>query len=130
MALKGINSKDVLEKMIEETINGLVHLDDDSGRVLFTPSATKLPNRQRVLVYLVALRGLHFLNSGLPSGAARNDIEEDTRIGRAEVRRALSSLQTDRLIARQIFGQYFVCEPALPIAKAEIDLTRDTYKIK
>jgi len=132
MALKDlVKPKDTLaEKMIEETITGLVHLDEDLGLVLFTPEATPLPNRQKVLVYLVALQAWRFLARRFASGAGRDEIVEHTRMGREEVRRALNSLETDRLVARQSFGRYFVCEPALPIAKAEIDATRKAFGIK
>ncbi len=71
-----------------------------------------------------------FLAPRFAAGAGRDDIEEHTRIGRSEVRRALKSLETDRFITRQTFGRYVVCEPALPIAKAEIDATRKAFGMK
>ena len=61
-------------EMIEKTITGLVRLDEKLGLVLFTPEATPLPNRQKVLVYLVALQAWRFIGSGFPSGAGRDDI--------------------------------------------------------
>ena len=132
MALQDlVASKDSLaEKWIDEAIKGLIHLDKDLGLVLFTPESTKLPDRQKVLVYLVALQAWRFVAPKVTAGAARHEIEEHTCLGSNEVRRALASLEKDRIVVRQNFGRYFLSDPAMPIAKTEIDATRKADGIK
>ncbi|HVJ33777.1 MAG TPA: hypothetical protein VND94_11720 [Terriglobia bacterium] len=121
MALKDLVSKRaaLTEGAIEEIISSYVRFDPEERVVIFTPNASGLQNRARILVYLVALQGWPFVSDEeIPIDAKPSEIEEHIGIQGGTLRPILKELK-DRHIVSERNGRYFVRPASLEAIKAE-----------
>jgi hypothetical protein len=116
--------------LVEEAIRGLACFDREQGVVLFTPNASRLQPRQRVLLFLLALQFWHLDKRPIrkPNCACWWHIKKRTCLGVEDLDLALMELRRANYIGRR-YGRYFVRDPALPFATAEITTTKQSLKI-
>src|SRR5690242_19526362 len=73
MALKDLvaTRRQLNEAAIEAIVKDYVRYDPDKAEIILTPAATRLPNKQKVLIYLVALEGWVYLKPELEAASAK-----------------------------------------------------------
>jgi hypothetical protein len=125
MPIERINASKEFKNLTHKIISGFVKLDPDKRIIVFTSDGSKLFDRQKVLVYLVALN--YWPNP--PWDAAEREIEEQTCIVRWALRPTLDEFMLRNIIAKR-WGRYSVREAALTIILAEIDEIREEKKKK
>jgi len=122
MALKDLVAQkgSLDEAAIEEIVSEYVRYDPEAQTIAFIPGAADLPNRAKVLVYLVALQGWPFVTDAAISVDAKpGDIAEHLGIPGGTLRPILKELK-DRHIIAERNGRYFVRPISLASIKSEL----------
>ncbi len=102
MALKDLTIKGsvLTEKQVEVIVSSYIRYDVKEKQIVFLPASNSLPNKQRVLVYLVALQGWPFLTSEpVPTDAAPASIEKAVHINGGTLRPILKELKDGHIIS-------------------------------
>ena len=110
MALKDLIAQEAEfaeEALIESIVAGFVEYVPAKKVVRFTQATHSLTNREKVLVYLVALQGWPFVaDEPIPPDAERAEIRECTGISGNSLGPLLKELKDTRMIAER-GGRYF-----------------------
>ena len=108
------------EGSIEEIVSEYVRYDPETKSITFIPGAASLPNRSKVLVYLVALQGWPFvLDETVPVDTKPGKIEEHLGIPGGTLRPILKELKERHVVAERN-GRYFVRPVSLSVIKSEL----------
>lgn len=102
MALKDLTvaKSELTEKQIEEIVGNHVRYDPAAKEVVFLPTASSLPNRTRVLLYLVALQGWPFVTDDpVTTEATPAEIEKMLHIPGGTLRPILKELKDSHFIS-------------------------------
>lgn len=114
MALKDLisDSAKLTEEAIEKIVKPYVGYDVEGKRLTLNPAFGKLGVKQKIIVYLVALRGWPFVIEGndLPSSETPAEMEKKLSIPGGSLRPALRDL-SDAHIISEVDHRYSV-EPA------------------
>ena len=127
MALKDllISHDELTEQQIEELIEPYVRFDPITKAVVLLPSATALSNRQRVIAYLIALRGWPFVlpDDPPPTSCAPAELEAALQIAGGTLRPILKELKDNRLL-QVSEGRYSANPVTFPFLKEQFEVGR------
>jgi len=132
MALKDLvaSKASLAEDVIERIISDYVRFDPDHKEIVFTPEVHGLPNKTKILIYLVAQQGWPYvLDEVVPVDAKPSEIEEHTNIAGGTLRPLLKELK-DRNIISEKSGRYSVRAVALRTIQDELDGTAAGSKLR
>ncbi len=108
------------EAAIERIVSAYVRYDVETRSIHFTPSFSSLSNRQKILVYLVALQGWRFvIDEAMPSEARPTEIEDATEIAGGSLRPTLGALRDSRMVVERN-SHYSVRGVNFPAIEAEL----------
>jgi hypothetical protein len=113
MSLKDLTVKKSLlrEEQVEEIVSEYVRYDPNTKEVFLLPGAGPLKNRQKVLIYLVALQGWPFVTDDpVPTDATPASIEQALNIPGGSLRPTLKELKDSHLIL--VKGRSYRVHPA------------------
>lgn len=123
MALKDLIATrlQINESAIENIVQDLVRYDPDKGDVILTPTAAALPNKTKLLAYLVALEGWAYVRPDLSDIAAKPvGLERELGIPGGTLRPLLRDLAAQRLVKSE-GGAYRIVTANLPAITAEFE---------
>jgi hypothetical protein len=115
MALKDLvaSRQQLNEAAIEAIVKDYVRYDPEKEEIILTPAATGLPNKQKLLIYLVALEGWVYLKPELEEASAKpSELESALGIPGGTLRPLLRDLAAARLV-RSDGGAYRIVAPNL-----------------
>jgi hypothetical protein len=96
------------EAAIEEVVKDYVRYDPEQKAIVLLPAAARLPNKNKVLIYLVALQGWPFVSDDdIEVDAKPAEITDATGIQGGSLRPTLKELKDGHVIAEQ-GGRYSV----------------------
>ncbi len=101
MALKDLiaSRQDLNEAAIERVVKDYVRYDPGKDEIILTSEATRLPNKLKVLVYLVALEGWVYVKPELDGASAKpSQLESALGIPGGTLRPLLRDLAAERLV--------------------------------
>jgi hypothetical protein len=127
MALKDLiaSRQQLNEAAIEAVIKDFVRYDPDNSDIILTPAAVRLPNKHKVLTYLVALEGWVYLKPNIEvTGARPSELEGALGIPGGTLRPLLRDLAAERLV-KSDRGAYRIVAPNLDAAVAAINHQAD-----
>jgi hypothetical protein len=105
MALKDLisDSSKLTEEAIEKIVTPYVGYDVNGKTITLRPAFSKLGNKQKVLVYLAALRGWPFVtdNSEIATSGQPADMEKKLGIPGGSLRPTLRDLTDEHLITEK-----------------------------
>lgn len=123
MALKDlvVSHAELTEEQIENIVSPHARYDPVAKAIVLLPGAMSLSNRQRVIVYLVALRGWPFVVSEdtPPTSATPSEIERSLQIPGGTLRPILKDLRDARLI-EGVEGRYSANPVTFPFLEEEL----------
>lgn len=123
MALKDlvVSHAELTEEQIEKIIGNYLRFDTSAETVVLLPSTTSLSSRQRILLYLVGLRGWPFVkpDDTPPTAATPSELEAALQIPGGTLRPILKELKETRLVS-VADGRYSVNPVTLPFIEREI----------
>lgn len=125
MALKDLiaTRHQLNESAIENVIKDFVRYDTTKDEIVLTPAATALPNKMKILVYLVALEGWAYVKPELEGKAAKPmELERELGIPGGSLRPALRELAARRLV-RSDDGAYRIVPANLSAVVDELTAT-------
>jgi len=128
MALKDLIAQNAqfAEQAVESIVADFVRFDPAEKLVIFTDEVRHLTNREKLLVYLVALQGWRFVTEEKIEPAAKPaEIAERTGILVSSLRPLLSELKGCRMIA-DTGGRYFASVSAYAAIKETLARSRPT----
>lgn len=111
MALKNLTIKQnkIKEENLEELLSGFVLFDESKEEIILTPKSMRLTNREKILIFLIALKGWQFIISKneLIDRIKPKNLEKKLRIPGNSLRPMLLSLLKNNLIDKDENG-YFI----------------------
>jgi hypothetical protein len=124
MALKDlvVSHAELTEEQIEGIVASHVRYDPSAPAIVLLPGAASLTNRQRILIYLVALRGWPFVRpeDPPPTGATPSELERALQIPGGSLRPLLKQLRDARLV-EESDGRYSVNPVSFPFVQQQIE---------
>ena len=109
------------EAMIERIVEPYLRYDVDAKEIHFTHAFTSLPNKAKILVYLVALQGWRFVTEEpMPEDARPAEIEAATGILGGSLRPTLHNLSESRQVYERK-SRYSVRGTSLSMIEAELN---------
>ncbi len=103
-----VDEKEVGEEILYEAISPFIRFGKESNSVIFTPEYYELGNREKVLVYLLALKAAGFLGlTSVGESASPKAISAATGVTYNSIKPILSGLAKNGLLARE-GGRYSV----------------------
>lgn len=103
MALKDLaaSAASVNEETIESIVGNYVRYDLDDMKIVLTPEGSRLSNKHKVLVYLVANEGWVYLDkSDFRVTTAPKELENPLGIKGGSLRPVLRALESDNLLKK------------------------------
>ena len=103
MALKDLaaSAASVNEDVIESIIGNFVRYDLDDAKIVLTPQGSRLSNKLKILVYLVANEGWTYLDKdNFRVATAPKDLENPLGIKGGSLRPVLRSLESENLLKK------------------------------
>jgi hypothetical protein len=121
-----VSHAELTEEQIEKIVAPYARYDLVAKSIVLLPSAMTLSNRQRVIVYLVALRGWPFVVSedAPPTSATPAELERSLQIPGGTLRPILKDLRDARLI-EATDGRYSANPVTLPFLEEELQRVGD-----
>lgn len=115
-----ITKSELTEVQVEEIVANYIRYDPTLKEIVFLPPAASLPNKAKVLLYLVALQGWPFVTQDtVPTEATPAKLENVLNVPGGTVRRILKELKDSHFISPK-GRSYSVRSGALPHIKTEI----------
>jgi hypothetical protein len=122
MALKDLaaSAASVNEEAIESIIEDYARYDLDDARIVMTPKAGSLSNRQRILAYLTANEGWCYVSANAQRCTTTpKDLELPLGIKGGSLRPCLLQLQKENLVRKETSG-YRIVAPNLARIRQEV----------
>lgn len=123
MALKDlvVSHAELTEEQIEKIVSSFARYDPVAKSIVLLPPAMALSNRQRMIVYLVALRGWPFVLSDdtPPTGATPAELEQSLQMPGGTLRPILKELKDARLIENNE-GRYSANPVTFPFLEEQL----------
>jgi hypothetical protein len=122
MALRDLvaQSSALAEEAIENIVKDFVRYDTEAGEIAFLPDFAALPNKSKVLVYLVALQGWVFVTEApIETPTKPADIGDKVGIPGGTLRPLLKELKDRHLISSSA-GGYVVRAAFIPAVEREL----------
>lgn len=103
-----VDEKEVGEEILYEALSPFVRFGKESNSVIFTPEYYELGNREKVLVYLLALKAAGLLGiTSAGESVSPKEISAATGVAYNSAKPILSELAKNGLLARE-GGRYSV----------------------
>jgi hypothetical protein len=122
-----VSHAELTEEQIEKIVADYARYDPTAKSVVLLPSAMDLSNKQRVIVYLVALRGWPFVltEDTPPTNASPAELERALQIAGGSLRPILKELKDSRLI-EATDGRYSANPVTFPFLETQLQGSEGT----
>ena len=117
-----VDSGTMQEAEVESILSDYVRYEVSPFSIVFTPAGMALPNKAKVLVYLVAILGWKFISEGEPKPDTRpSDLERALGMSGSTLRPILKRLSDSHLVTKEE-GHYCIRFANLDAVKTEISV--------